>query len=164
MTDATNSTNPVWFPDPALAKSLGGAVLPHLLANRPNRSIRIWSAGCAGGEETYSICMMLMDAGEKLEGWEIDILATDPSPESVQRAKDGLYTQYDIQRGLPITHLLKYFEQAERKWRVRASLQSVVTFQTFDPIADTPYFGPFDVIVCRNLPAQDDAAAKQTVL
>lgn len=108
-------------------------VLPEALArNAIRRRLRIWCAAASTGQEPYSIAMLLQEAGAKLAGWQVDIVATDISGEVIDKAKLGLYSQFEVQRGLPVQWLLKYFTQIGEQWQIAASLRSMVEFRQFN--------------------------------
>jgi chemotaxis protein methyltransferase CheR len=125
-------------------------VLPHLLQQRAEaRSLRIWSAGCSSGQEAYSLAMMLEDRREDLAGWTFEIVGTDLSIDMLARAKQGLYTQLEVQRGLPIDYLVRYFEQENDRWRLHEPVRKMTKFQPFNLLDDMSSLGRFDVVFCR---------------
>lgn len=139
-------------------------VLPRLMkTRRDQKRIRIWSAACSTGQEPYSVAMTLADMSATLAGWHIEILGTDISNEVLERAKSGEYSQFEVQRGLPIALLLKYFNQEGERWRVAAGIRSMVTFRHFNLLDDMHPLGTFDVIFCRNVLIYFDQAAKSGV-
>ncbi len=140
-------------------------VLPILLEqNAAKKSFRIWSAASSSGQEAYSLAMVLKEQGAKLAGWNIEIIGTDLSREMVERAKDGTYTQFEVQRGLPIQMLMKYFKQEGEKWRVSEDIRKMVTYRTFNLLSDFTSLGVFDVIFCRNVLIYFDTPTKTRIL
>jgi chemotaxis protein methyltransferase CheR len=126
-------------------------ILPHIHDHKTDRTLRIWSAGCSTGQEAYSIAMQLRKDDDRWRGWRIEILASDISTDAIARAKSGLFSQMDVQRGLAIGDLLKWFEPAGEDWKVSDELRRMVDFRTdnlFDPHAPT---GGYDLILCRNV-------------
>ena len=117
---------------------------------RATRRLRIWSAGCSTGQEAYSLAMMIADRPDRWAGWTVEILATDLSPGAVARARGGRYSQFEIQRGLPITHMLRRFEQRGDQWHVDDKLRGAVRFQVHN-LLEAPPAGQFDVVLCRNV-------------
>ncbi|HEX2752109.1 MAG TPA: CheR family methyltransferase, partial [Alphaproteobacteria bacterium] len=98
---------------------LKNVLLPDLLARNPaEKRLRIWSAACAGGQEVYSIAMMLKEMAAEWKGWKIDLVGTDISRDILRQAEDGRFTQFEVQRGLPVKMLVKYFTQEGDYWRV----------------------------------------------
>lgn len=127
-------------------------VLPHLLQqNHKSCSLRIWCAGCSSGQEAYSLAMLLRDRERDLAGWEVQILGTDLSAEVLVRARDGIYNQLEVQRGLPITYLIRDFSQDDGRWRVSDALRQIVEFRPFNLLEDYSHLGRFDMVLCRNV-------------
>ncbi|GGF35323.1 chemotaxis protein CheR [Aliidongia dinghuensis] len=140
-------------------------VLPYLLQSRAQtRTIKIWSAACSSGQEPYTLAMMLKEERQKLIGWNIDILATDLSTEILAKAQAGLYSQFEVQRGLPIQLLVKYFKQAGDRWQIDSSIREMVRYRPFNLLDDLAGLGQFDVIFCRNVLIYFDQPTKQMVL
>jgi chemotaxis protein methyltransferase CheR len=140
-------------------------VLPQLLASRAaTRTLRIWSAACSSGQEPYSLAMILDQEKARLANWRVEILATDLSTEILDKAKAGSYTQFEVQRGLPIQFLLKYFKQHGDRWEVDPVLRSAVQFRQFNLLDDPASLGRFDVIFCRNVLIYFDQPTKSLIL
>ncbi len=140
-------------------------VLPALLAARAGtKRLRIWSAASSSGQEAYSLAMILKEEAAKVAGWKIEIVGTDLSAEMVERSKSGTYSQFEVQRGLPITHLVKYFKQAGDRWQINQDLRSMVTFKTYNLLHDLKPLGQFDIIFCRNVLIYFDQPTKTKVL
>ena len=140
-------------------------VLPFLLQSRgANRNIKIWSAACSSGQEPYTLSMMLKEERQKLIGWNVDILATDLSTEILAKAQAGLYSQFEVQRGLPIQLLVKYFKQAGDRWQIDSAIREMVRYRPFNLLDDLSGLGQFDVIFCRNVLIYFDQPTKQMVL
>ena len=140
-------------------------LLPRLMERRAHaRRIRIWCAACSTGQEPYSVAMLLADMGATLNGWTIEILATDFSQAALQKAREGLYTQFEVQRGLPATKLIKYFEKSDAAWRIDPDIRRRVGFREHNLLEDCAGFGRFDVILCRNVLIYFDAALRAAVL
>jgi chemotaxis protein methyltransferase CheR len=108
--------------------------------------------------------MVLDEESQKLSGWHVELLATDLSRSVIAAAREGLYTQFEMQRGLPISQLLRHFRQEGDRWRVNEHLQSHVHFKEFNLLADYRELGRFDVIFCRNVLIYFDVPTKQNVL
>jgi chemotaxis protein methyltransferase CheR len=140
-------------------------VLPHLLKKRAaTKSIRIWSAACSSGQEPYSLAMILNEHRLQLAGWKVEIIATDLSTEILDKARAGLYSQFEVQRGLPIQLLVKYFKQEGDRWQVDAAIRSMVAYRPFNLLDDLASLGRFDVIFCRNVLIYFDQPTKAKVL
>jgi chemotaxis protein methyltransferase CheR len=139
-----------FFRDPGVFELLNGAGFDRLRASRrDSRRLRIWSAGCSTGQEAYSIAMMLREADARWAGWTFDIVATDVSASAVGRAKTGRYSQFEIQRGLPVRTMLRWFTQRDDDWTIDGTLRRMVRFAKHSLLEPAP--GRFDVILCRNV-------------
>ena len=125
---------------PALAK-----------ARSEKRSLKIWSAGCSTGQEPYSLAMLFADEPTKWQGWTIDILGSDVSGQVVDRARAGTYTQFEVQRGLGIQQMIRWFVEGEDGWRAAEPLRRQVRFQVHNILEVPPHPGQFDIILCRNV-------------
>ena len=159
----TNET--LFFRDRAPFDDFREILLPRLMAARQQtRRIRIWCAAASTGQEPYSLAMILDEQARKLAGWQVEIVATDISQRVVQAAREGLYNQFEVQRGLPITMLLRYFKREGEMWRINEHLRSRVTFKTQNLMADFRGLGSFDVIFCRNVLIYFDVDNKIRVL
>ena len=123
-----------------------------LMKARPARQLSIWCAGVSTGQEAYSLAMMLDDQPELFQGWRVDILGTDVSAAVIAKAKSGLYTQFEIQRGLPSRQMIRYFQKSGADWQIAPQMRSRVEFQCQDITRDTAVARPLhDIILCRNL-------------
>ena len=165
VTEAMTTNESFFFRDTKPFDQFRDVVLPHLLqARASSRSFRIWSAACSSGQEPYSLAMILKEAEAKLSGWRIEILATDLSSEILQKAQDGVYSQFEVQRGLPINFLVKYFKQDGDRWQVSDEIRRMVKFQAFNLLESPARFGKFDVVFCRNVLIYFDQDTKGQVL
>ncbi len=140
-------------------------VLPQILKTRATKkSIRIWSAACSSGQEPYSLAMILAEEKAKLQGWQIEIVATDLSNEILEKAQAGAYSQFEVQRGLPIQLLVKYFKQQGERWQIDPAIRGMVKFRCLNLLDDFQPMGHFDVIFCRNVLIYFDQPTKAMVL
>ena len=123
------------------------------LAQRRDKSkrLRIWSAGCSTGQEVYSLSMLFAEEPEKWRGWTIDILGTDVSNSCIDRARNGAYSQFEVQRGLGINQMIRWFEESADGWRAVEPLRKAVRFQVHNLLEPAPHPGDFDVVLCRNV-------------
>jgi chemotaxis protein methyltransferase CheR len=139
--------------------------MPALMAARAReKRVRIWCTACATGQEPYSLAMILKDFGAALAGWKVDIVATDISNEVLTKAKAGVYNQFEVQRGLPIQNLLKFFSQVGETWEITPELRAMVQFRQLNLLNDFSGLGSFDVVFCRNVLIYFDHDAKVGVL
>jgi chemotaxis protein methyltransferase CheR len=159
----TNETS--FFRDTRPFDQFKAAILPTMLERRAaQRRIRIWCAACSSGQEPYSLIMILEELKAKLAGWRIDILATDISNDILNQAKQGVYTQFEVQRGLPITMLMGHFVQNGDKWHLSDAIKNRVTFQRFNLLDSMATLGRFDIVFCRNVLIYFDEATKRQIL
>ncbi|HEY0568657.1 MAG TPA: protein-glutamate O-methyltransferase CheR [Xanthobacteraceae bacterium] len=141
-----------FFRDKAPFEHFRDFIMPELLSKRQSeRRIRIWCAAAATGQEPYSVALFLSEMGNKLAGWEIEILATDLSTEVLERARSGFFSHFEVQRGLPIQLLLKYFSKAGDEWQIAPQIRAMVEFRPFNLLDDFSCLGVFDVVICRNV-------------
>ena len=165
ITEAMTTNESSFFRDVKPFDQFRQVVLPMLLASRSaTRRIRIWSAACSSGQEAYSLAMLLQEEKGRLAGWQFDILGTDISVEVLDKARAGIYTQFEVQRGLPITHLVKYFRQVGEKWEISPDIRRMVTFREFNLLTNLSALGQFDVVFCRNVLIYFDQPTKAAVL
>ena len=126
--------------------------LPELAQRREkSKRLRIWSAGCSTGQEVYSLAMLFAEAPEQWRGWTIDILGSDVSTSCIDRARSGIFSQFEIQRGLGINQMIKWFEEVAEGWRAVEALRRPVRFQVHNLLEPAPHPGDFDVVLCRNV-------------
>lgn len=165
VTEAMTTNESFFFRDSRPFEQFKDIVLPHLLEARAARKqIRIWSAACSSGQEPYTLAMMLKEEAARLAGWKVEIVATDLSTEILNKAKEGLYSQFEVQRGLPITLLMKHFAQEGEKWRISDEIRSMVSYRPFNLLENPASLGSFDVVFCRNVLIYFDQATKGQVL
>ena len=140
-------------------------IMPQLLAARANtKRIRIWCAAASTGQEPYSLAMALKEMRHALDGFRIEILATDLSNDVLAKAKAGIYSQFEVQRGLPIQMLLKYFSQSGETWQIAPEIRSMIQFRPFNLLTDFARLGLFDLVMCRNVLIYFDQPMKSEVL
>jgi chemotaxis protein methyltransferase CheR len=159
----TNET--FFFRDRIPFDHLRDTIVPALMqARAAQKRMRIWCAAASSGQEPYSLAMVLKDMSATLAGWRVDILATDLSAEVLEKAKAGLYSQFEVQRGLPIQLLIKHFTQVGDCWQLSPEIRSMVQFRPFNLLNDFGPLGTFDVVFCRNVLIYFDQDMKVVVL
>ncbi|MBD8909552.1 CheR family methyltransferase [Methylorubrum zatmanii] len=140
-------------------------LLPKAIAARaPQRRLRIWSAAASTGQEPYSLAMMIHEAGAQLAGWQVEIVGTDLSTEVLEKARLGLYSHFEVQRGLPVQLLVKYFTQIGEQWRLNPAITGMVSFKPLNLLQPFEHLGQFDIVYCRNVLIYFDAPTKTDVL
>ena len=154
-----------FFRDKTLFSVFSDLLLPRLIAARSEqRSLRIWCAGCSTGQEPYSLAMLIDEQARKLLGWRIEIVATDLSRAVVDHARNGLYSQFEVQRGLPVGMLLRHFHRESDKWRISDNMRAKVDFRPRNLMKPFRELGTFDLIFCRNVLIYFDVATKRRIL
>jgi chemotaxis protein methyltransferase CheR len=165
VVEAMTTNETFFFRDRTPFEKFKQIMLPQLIeARRAERRLRIWCAAASTGQEPYSLAMILDEEISKLSGWVVEIVATDLSRSVLATAQEGLYSQFEVQRGLPIAHLLRYFKREGDKWRISEHLRSRIRFEEFNLLSDYRELGCFDVIFCRNVLIYFDLATKKDVL
>jgi chemotaxis protein methyltransferase CheR len=152
VVEAMTTNETFFFRDKIPFDHLREAVLPELMQARASRrSLRIWCAASSSGQEPYSIAMCLKGLGAALAGWRIEILATDLSQAVLEKSKAGIFSQFEVQRGLPIQMLVKHFTQVGELWQLNADIRAMVQHRQLNLLQDFSHLGNFDVIFCRNV-------------
>jgi len=152
VVEAMTTNETFFFRDKIPFDHLRETVLPELLLARANRrSLRIWCAASSSGQEPYSIAMCLKEFASALTGWRIEILATDLSQGVLDKSRAGIFSQFEVQRGLPIHMLVKHFTQVGELWQLNADIRAMVQHRQLNLLQDFSHLGTFDVIFCRNV-------------
>ena len=154
-----------FFRGPDMFERLREEILPQLAVRRPpGTPIRIWSAGCASGQEAYSVAMTVEEAGAGVLACGVDVMGSDLSERALEKAQSGLYTQFEIQRGLPIRLLARHFEKRDDHWAVSPRLKAMVRWRRVNLNTELRGFTDFDVILCRNVLANMTPEARERAL
>jgi len=152
VVEALLNNETYFFRDRAPFDLLSRHALPELARRRAkSKRLRIWSAGCSTGQEVYSLSMLFAEDPEAWRGWTIDILGTDVSSGCVDRARSGCYSQFEVQRGLGIAQMIKWFEECPDGWRAVEPLRKPVRFQVHNILEAPPHPCDFDIVLCRNV-------------
>ena len=164
VVEAMTTNETFFFRDKVPFDHLKEAVLPALVqARAARRSLRIWCAAASTGQEPYSIAMCLKEAGSMLAGWRTEIIATDLSLGVLEKARAGVFSQFEVQRGLPIQMLVKHFTQKGELWQLNADIRSMVQYRQLNLLQDFGHLGTFDIIFCRNVLIYFDQATKAQI-
>ncbi|HEY5346560.1 MAG TPA: protein-glutamate O-methyltransferase CheR [Rhizomicrobium sp.] len=165
VTEAMTTNESSFFRDPSQFKRFRDVLLPRMLAARSGeKRLRIWSAACANGQEAYSIAMILDDMQLAVQGWSIDLIATDLSSAAIARAEEGRYSIFEVQRGVPPRSLVAHFIPEESHWRISERLRRMVTFRTFNLLDSYGWLDDIDIVFCRNVLFYLDRATKISLL
>lgn len=164
VVEAMTTNETFFFRDKIPFDHLRETVLPSLLQARTNRkSLRIWSAASSTGQEPYSIAMLLKEKEPALSGWRVEIVATDLSQGVLEKSRAGIFSQFEVQRGLPIQLLVKYFTQMGELWQLNADIRAMVAHRQLNLLQDFSHLGKFDVIFCRNVLIYFDQDTKAAI-
>ena len=165
VVEAMTTNESFFFRDKTPFEHFRLTIMPALLTSRKNlRTIRIWCAAAACGQEPYSLAMCLKEIEAEIAGWHVEILATDLSGEVLEKARTGLYTQFEVQRGLPIQLLIRHFAQIGELWQIAPGIRAMVRYRQFNLLADFSQLGMFDLIFCRNVLIYFDQDTKTDLL
>jgi chemotaxis protein methyltransferase CheR len=152
VVEAMTTNETFFFRDKVPFDHFRESIMPEILRARAGRkSIRIWCAAGSTGEEPYSLAMCLKEMSAALAGWRVEIIATDLSQEVLEKSRAGIYSQFEVQRGLPIQMLVKYFKQVGEFWQINAEIRAMVQHRQLNLLNDFSGLGAFDVIFCRNV-------------
>lgn len=165
VVEAMLNNETFFFRDGAPFDLLRTTVLPALrTARAATRRIRIWCAAASTGQEPYSIAMLLAADEAAWAGWNVEIVATDLSQRALARAEAGLYTQFEVQRGLPIQSLIRHFDKEGDQWRINRAIRRLVRFRRLNLCHSFNQLGSFDIVFCRNVLMYLDPTTKSDIL
>jgi len=152
VVEAMTTNETFFFRDKVPFDHLRDVVLPEMIQARAARkSMRIWCAAASTGQEPYSIAMTIKEMSAQLAGWRIEIIGTDISQQVLEKSKSGIYTQFEVQRGLPIQLLVKYFKQTGEMWQINPDIRAMIQYRPLNLLQDFSSMGKFDIIFCRNV-------------
>lgn len=164
VVEAMTTNETFFFRDKIPFDHLRETILPTLLRERASRrNLRIWSAACSTGQEPYSIAMCLKEYGVDLNSWRVEIVATDLSQGVLEKSRAGIFSQFEVQRGLPIQLLVKHFKQIGDMWQINADIRAMVQFRQLNLLQDISHLGQFDVVFCRNVLIYFDQDTKTVI-
>jgi chemotaxis protein methyltransferase CheR len=165
VVEAMTTNESFFFRDKVPFDHFRDTIMPALMAARAReKRLRIWCTACATGQEPYSLAMSLKSLGAALAGWRIEIIGTDLSNEVLAKAKAGIYSQFEVQRGLPIQLLVKFFAQVGEAWQIAPEIRGMVHFRPLNLLKDFSPLGTFDLVFCRNVLIYFDQPTKIDVL
>ena len=152
VVEALLNNETYFYRDKPTFDQLPAEILPELARRRQSsKRLSIWSAGCSTGQEVYSLGMLFADQAEQWRGWTIDILGTDVSHRAINAARSGLYSQFEVQRGLGVTQMLRHFDETPSGWHIREDARRIVRFRQHNILGPHPGRVPFDLVLCRNV-------------
>ncbi|MGC3961403.1 MAG: protein-glutamate O-methyltransferase CheR [Verrucomicrobiota bacterium] len=163
--EALTTNETLFFRDFHPFEALRRQIIPKILERRASaRRLSIWSAACSSGQEPYSLAMMLREHFPQLANWTVSIIATDLSSAILKSAQEGCYTQFEVNRGLPATYLLKYFSKQGEKWHIKEEVKRFITFRQMNLVQPWPVMHPFDIVMIRNVMIYFDVETKKNIL
>ncbi len=162
--DAMSIADTAFFRDHEVFDHIGKVILPALAAARPDGAVRVWCAGCSTGQEAYSVAMLAVQAQDRTPNLKVDIIGTDLSQRALEKAHSGLYTQFEVQRGLPIRLLLQHFDKVGDMWRASERLRQAVRWRQLNLLEDRRSVRAFDILLCRNVVRYFEPATADRVL
>ncbi|MEH6715508.1 CheR family methyltransferase [Parasphingorhabdus flavimaris] len=162
VVEALLNNETYFFRDRAMFNQLSDLVLPQIAKERrQERTLSILCAGCSTGQEALSLGMVLLEQKARWAGWKIEITGIDISHGAIATARAGTYSQFEIQRGLPVAQMLAHFTETPIGWEANEELRSLVRFRVHNLLDPMPAIGPFDLILCRNVLLYFDAATRR---
>ena len=165
VTEAMTTNESFFFRDKTPFDHFEKLMLPALLQSRAaQRKLRIWCAAASTGQEPFSLAMILREKAALTKDWRFEILGTDLSNDVLARAQAGLYSQFEVQRGLPVTMLVKYFTKEGEQWRLKDDIRSMVQYRPMNLLDAFVGLGTFDIVFCRNVLIYFDEATKRQIL
>lgn len=162
LVEALLNNETYFYRDRQIFEQLARDVLPGLAREKAaTRKLSIWSAGCSTGQEPLTLGMMFLEDPARWSGWDIEIIATDVSESAIAAARRGVYSSFEIQRGLPVGQMLAYFEEDNKGWRACNQLHRMIRFERRNLLEVPPANLQFDLILCRNLLLYLDVGARR---
>jgi chemotaxis protein methyltransferase CheR len=162
VVEALLNNETYFFRDRAMFDHLQRNVLPALAERRQGvRRLSVWSVGCSTGQEAYSLAMLFAEQPLRWREWTIDILGTDVARSVVTAAREGNFSQFQIQRGLGVAQMVSFFEETRTGWRATEALRNTVRFEQHNLLDTPPDPGRFDLILCRNVLLYFDRPTRQ---
>ena len=161
VVEALLNNETYFFRDKPTFDQLPQEILPELARRRAGtKRLSIWSAGCSTGQEVYSLAMLFAEQKERWAGWSIELIGTDVSHRAINAARSGLYSQFEVQRGLGVTQMLRHFDETTGGWQIREDARRMVHFRQHNVLGPPPGRHPFDLVLCRNVLLYFDRATR----
>lgn len=152
VVEALLNNETYFFRDKPTFDQLPQEILPELARRRAaTKRLSIWSAGCSTGQEVYSLAMLFAEQRERWAGWSIELIGTDVSHRAINAARSGLYSQFEVQRGLGVTQMLRHFDETPSGWQIREDARRLAHFRQHNVLGPPPGRQPFDLVLCRNV-------------
>ncbi|MCK0129220.1 protein-glutamate O-methyltransferase CheR [Erythrobacter sp. F6033] len=162
VVEALLNNETYFFRDKPTFDQLPENILPEIAERRKDtKRISIWCAGCSTGQEVHSLAMLFVDSADRWKDWTIEILGTDVSHRVINAARNGVYSQFEVQRGLGIAQMLRHFEETSQGWQVHEATRALSRFQQHNLLSEPPSRHRFDLILCRNVLLYFDQAMRE---
>jgi chemotaxis protein methyltransferase CheR len=162
VVEALLNNETYFFRDRAMFDQLAVTVLPALARRRETtRRLSIWSVGCSTGQEAYSLAMLFAEQPARWTDWTIEIVGTDVAKSVIDTAREGNFSQFQIQRGLGVAQMVRFFEENRTGWRANDTLRKMIRFEAHNVLDQAPEPGRFDLILCRNVLLYFDRATRE---
>jgi chemotaxis protein methyltransferase CheR len=159
----TNETS--FFRDLKPFEALRNVIIPQVIqARQSERSLSIWCPACSSGQEPYSVCMMLRDHFPVLQSWKIQVLASDICNAMLQKAREGLYSQMEVNRGLPAVSLVRHFKKEGADWRLNEDIRTMVALRRINLALPWTAIPPADIVLLRNVLIYFTVETKKQIL
>ena len=163
VVEALLNNETYFFRDHAYFATLGNTVLPELAKKRANsKRLTIWSAGCSTGQEVLSLAMLFCEQPGRWADWTIELLGTDVSSKAIEQARSGIYSQFEIQRGISVAQMLNFFSETAKGWKVADRVMNMTRFEQRNILDYPPAPGRFDLVLCRNCLLYFDPDTRRT--
>ena len=165
VVDAMTTNETSFFRDLHPFEALKSHVIPELMEKRAKeRTLNIWSNACSSGQEVYTIAMILRESFPALAGWRVRLIASDLSSAILRKAQEGLFNQTEVNRGLPMPLLLKYFSKVGLQWQIREDIRKMVEFREVNLVETWPMLPTMDIVFLRNVLIYFSPETKATIL
>ena len=165
VAEAVTVNETSFYRDAHLFEALAKSVLPEIInRNQATKKVRIWCAASSSGQEPYSLAMTIREACAQLTDWSLQIVASDLSDEMLSKCRSGEYSQLEVNRGLPVKKLIRFFEREGAVWRVKSELKNMIEFRRINLTQPWPYLGQFDIVLVRNVLIYFDQPTKLDIL
>ena len=152
VVEALLNNETYFFRDKPTFDQLPQEIIPELARRRwDSKRLSIWSAGCSTGQEVYSLAMLFAEQKDRWHGWTIELLGTDVSHRAINAARSGLYSQFEVQRGLGVTQMLRHFDETKNGWQIGEDSRRFAQFRQHNVLGPHPGRQPFDLVLCRNV-------------
>jgi chemotaxis protein methyltransferase CheR len=165
VTEAMTINESFFYRDIKPFENFRNIMLPAMLeARRDSKRLRIWSAAASTGQEAYSLAIEIREQQARMAGWRTEILGTDLCNDALTKARNGIYSQFEVQRGMPTPLLMKYFEQRGVDWQIKPEIRNMVQYRHFNLLNNYRTIGTFDIVFCRNVLIYFDRETKADIL